>query len=169
MNTKILVVLSLLVGIGAVLHGVVPPIFTMKPDMMLTMMFLGIILFPKAKYVLLLGLSTGFISALTTTFPSGQIPNIIDKPITAFIFFGLFLLVKQLNKNFTVGILTFIGTLVSGVVFLTSALLLFALPAGFGALFVTVVIPAAIINTILISILHPILVNIQKRSNLVLV
>ena len=40
MNTKVLVSLALLVGIGAVLHTVVPPIlFGMKPDMMLTMMF----------------------------------------------------------------------------------------------------------------------------------
>jgi hypothetical protein len=166
MNTKVLVTLSLLVGIGAVLHAVGPSIFTMKPDMMLTMMFLGILLFPQAKYVLLLGLSTGFISALTTTFPSGQIPNIIDKPLTAFIFFGLFLLVKQFNRKITVALLTFVGTMTSGFIFLTSALYLFGLPAAFLALFASVVIPAAIINTILITILYPILVNIQRRSNL---
>ncbi|MCG3056487.1 hypothetical protein KZ287_30420, partial [Escherichia coli] len=47
MNTKTLVSLSLLVGIGAVLHAIMPPVlFGMKPDMMLTMMFLGILLFP---------------------------------------------------------------------------------------------------------------------------
>ncbi|NGY83348.1 hypothetical protein F6Y03_19065 [Bacillus megaterium] len=50
MNTKVLVSLALLVGIGAVLHTVVPPIlFGMKPDMMLTMMFLAILLFPSVK------------------------------------------------------------------------------------------------------------------------
>ncbi|MFZ3589800.1 tryptophan transporter [Bacillus sp. DJP31] len=169
MNTRILVTISLLVGIGAVLNGVVPAIFTMKPDMTLLMMFLAIVLFPKRKYVLLVGLSTGFISALTTTFPSGQIPNMLDKPITAFIFFGLFLLVKRFSTRLTSGILTFIGTVASGFIFLTSALVLFGLPAGFLALFTTVVIPAAIINTILMTILYPIVINIQKRTNLVTV
>lgn len=168
MNTKVLVSMSLLVGIGAVLHGVVPPILGMKPDMMLTMMFLGILLFPKAINVLLLGLSTGFISALTTTFPSGQIPNIIDKPLTAFIFFGLFLLLKRYNSNIIAASLTFIGTVASGIIFLTSALVLFSLPAGFLLLFVSVVIPAAVINTILVTILYPLVQNIQKRSNLVI-
>ncbi len=168
MNTRILVTISLLVGIGTVLNGVVPPIFTMKPDLTLLMMFLSIILFPNRKYVLLTGLSTGFITALTTTFPSGQIPNIIDKPLTAFIFFGLLLLVQGFNMKLVVGILTFVGTVVSGFIFLTSTLLLFGLPGGLGytLLLVSVVLPAALINTILMLILYPILLKIQKQSNL---
>ena len=96
MNTKVLVSLALLVGIGAVLHTVVPPIlFGMKPDMMLTMMFLAILLFPSIKNVALVSLTTAVISALTTSFPGGQIANLIDKPITAFVFFALFMLVKK--------------------------------------------------------------------------
>ncbi|KAA0547529.1 tryptophan transporter [Bacillus sp. BGMRC 2118] len=168
MNTRILVTLSLFVGIGAVLHVVIPS-FGMKPDMSLTMMFLGILLFPKAQYVLLLGLSTGFISALTTTFPSGQIPNIIDKPITAFLFFGAYLLVKRFSFKFTPSVLACIGTLISGTIFLGSALFIFGLPEGFGfmALFVTVVIPTSIVNTILLTVLYPIVLTIGKRSNLV--
>lgn len=96
MNTKVLVSLALLVGIGAVLHTVVPPIlFGMKPDMMLTMMFLAILLFPSVKNVVLVSFTTAFISALTSSFPGGHIANIIDKPITAFVFFALFMLVKK--------------------------------------------------------------------------
>jgi hypothetical protein len=49
MNTKNLVVLSLLAGIGVVLHTVMPAFLTIKPDMMLAMMFLGIILIQKLK------------------------------------------------------------------------------------------------------------------------
>ena len=76
MNTKKLVVLALLVGMGAVLHTVVPGFFLgMKPDMMLTMMFLGIILFPDKKSVLLLGLATGIISAINDFFPCRKIPK----------------------------------------------------------------------------------------------
>ncbi len=60
----------------------------MKPDMLLSMMFLGIMLFPKAKYVAVLSLGAGFISALTTQTPGGQIANMIDKPITGILFLG---------------------------------------------------------------------------------
>src|SRR5574342_710101 len=100
MNTKNLVALSLLVGMGAVLHAIVPGFFLgMKPDMMLTMMFLGIILFPDKKSVLLVGAVTGLISGLTTTFPGGMVPNIIDKPVTAFVFFGILLLMKRYQTS----------------------------------------------------------------------
>ncbi|WP_369813843.1 tryptophan transporter [Halolactibacillus sp. JCM 19043] len=101
MKTKDLVLLALFMGIGAVLHIIAPPIlFGMKPDIMLPMMFLGILIFPKANYVLVLSIATGVISALTTTVPGGQISNLVEKPITAFVFFGLFMLVpKQLDKK----------------------------------------------------------------------
>lgn len=168
MNTKSLVALSLLVGMGAVLHAVVPPIlFGMKPDMMLTMMFLGIMLFPEKKNVLLVSIVTGVISGLTTSFPGGLIPNIIDKPITAFVFFGLFLALKKLQTNIvSVGVLTVIGTIVSGIVFLGSASLIVGLPGPFAALFAGVVLPATAVNTIAMIVLYPIAVTIVKRTKL---
>src|SRR5690625_7983854 len=98
MNIRVIIILSLFVGIGAVLHAVAPPLlFGMKPDMSLAMMFLGIILFPKIQYVLLISTVTGFISAFTTTFPMGQIPNIIEKPIAGLLFFSLFLLFNKVK------------------------------------------------------------------------
>ena len=97
MNTKKLVIIALLVGMGTVLHAVVPGfVFGMKPDMMLTMMFLGIILFPDFKSTLLIGLATGIISGITTSMPGGFFPNIIDKFFTAFIFLALFMLLGKL-------------------------------------------------------------------------
>ena len=91
MNARILVILAMFLGMGTILHFVMPPIFGVKPDMMLPLMFLGIALFPDKKNVLLLGIGTGILAALTTGFPMGQIPNLIDKPISAFVFFALFL------------------------------------------------------------------------------
>ncbi|MCJ0932258.1 tryptophan transporter [Virgibacillus halodenitrificans] len=167
MNTRIMVILSLFVGIGAVLHAVVPPIlFGVKPDMLLSMMFLGIILFPKPKYVALLAIVTGVISALTTSAPGGHIANLIDKPITAFVFLALFLLVKnRVNINLTAPALTAIGTMVSGAVFLSVALFIVNLmDGGFIALFLTVVLPAAALNTIIMLVVHPIVQSIMKRS-----
>lgn len=193
MNTRVLVLLSLLVGIGAVLHTIVPPIlFGMKPDMLLTMMFLGIMLFPKAQYVLLLSLVTGFVSALTTNFPGGNIANMIDKPITAFLFFGLFIFLrnilennqqsgknklflfinKKLNNNINsllAPFLTVIGTIISGTIFLSVGLTIISLSninfdGGFLALFIGIVLPTALINMILITVIHPITQQILKRS-----
>ncbi|WP_102261750.1 tryptophan transporter [Mesobacillus jeotgali] len=168
MNTKNLVALSLLVGMGAVLHVVVPGFFLgMKPDMMLTMMFLGIILFPDKKSVLLVGAVTGLISGLTTTFPGGLVPNIIDKPVTAFVFFGILLALKNFKFSiYTAAALTAIGTIISGVVFLGSAYFLIGLPGPFTALFAAVVLPAAAFNAVFMGILYPVATNIFKRAKL---
>ena len=124
MKTKDLVLLALFMGIGAVLHIIAPPIlFGMKPDIMLPMMFLGILIFPKANYVLVLSIATGVISALTTAVPGGQISNLVEKPVTAFVFFALFMLApKQLDKKIIAPILAALGTIVSGSVFLSMAL-----------------------------------------------
>lgn len=169
MNTRVLVLLSLLVGIGFVLHYVVPPIlFGMKPDMSLAMMFLGIILFPQVKNVLLLSLLTGFVSALTTGFPMGQIINIIEKPITAFIFLALFLLVEKMAKGHLLSVgLTALGTIVSGSIFLGIALFLLNLQigAGFIALFTANVLPAVILNTIVMFIVYPVVKTVLDRSD----
>ncbi|MBM7620766.1 hypothetical protein JOC95_002621 [Bacillus tianshenii] len=171
MNTKTLVALSLMVGIGAVLHTVVPGVILgMKPDLGLTMMFLAIMLFPEKKNVLLVGIVSGMISALTTGFPGGQIPNIIDKPITAFLFFFLLLAVKKINKPLVkAGVLTAIGTLISGTIFLSSALMLVGLPGGesFTFFLVTAILPATALNTVLMVVIYPIVTSIAKRSNII--
>lgn len=170
MKTRVLVSLALFVGIGASLHAIIPGFFFgMKPDMMLLMMFLGILTFPEKKNVLLLGIATGIISALTTTFPGGQLPNIIDKIITSLVFFSIFLLFKKYITNaITAGIVTAIGTMISGTVFLTSALLIVGLPGGaaFLSLFLAVVLPATAINGVAMIIIYPIIQAILRRMNI---
>lgn len=166
MNTRNLVALSLLVGIGTVLHAVVPGFFLgMKPDMMLTMMFLGIILFPDKKSVLLLGLVTGIISGITTTFPGGLIPNMIDKFATAFLFFGLLLSLQLFKRSIiTIGVLTAVGTIISGIIFLSSAYILVGLPGPFAALFAAVVLPTTVVNTLTMVVLYPVATTVLKRT-----
>jgi hypothetical protein len=167
MNTKNLVTLSLLVGIGVVLHMVMPSFFGIKPDMMLAMMFLGIMLFPDIKSVMLLAIVTGILTALTTSFPGGQIPNIIDKLVTASVFFGLFLVVnKFLNSIVSVAVLTAIGTIVSGSVFLASAYFIVGLPNSFVVLFSAGVLPAVALNTVIMVILYPVAQSVLKRTKL---
>ncbi|WP_207119761.1 tryptophan transporter [Bacillus velezensis] len=167
MKTKELVIMALFAAIGAVLHSIMPPVlFGMKPDMMLVMMFMGILLFPRVQNVLMIGIVTGIISALTTSFPGGQLPNIIEKPVTAFLFLALALLVKKSVKT-AAAVITIAGTFISGLLFLALALLIVGLPGGFTALVLAVVLPAAALNAIAIIIMHPIVQTILKRSNMI--
>lgn len=166
MKTKTLVSLSLLIGIGAALHFIIPGFFLgMKPDMMLLMMFLAIVLFPEKKNVFIVALAAGAISAMTTTFPGGQIPNIIDKLVTAFLFYLLFIGFKKFSTSvISVSILTALGTIISGAVFLGSAYYIVSLPGPFVVLFGAVVLPAVLLNTIAIVIIYPIVKGIVQKT-----
>ncbi|WLD95332.1 tryptophan transporter [Alkalihalobacillus sp. AL-G] len=162
-----LALIGVLLAVGFVLHAVIPGILGgMKPDMLLSMMFLAIFLFPEKKTVAVTALATGVISALTTNFPGGQIANLIDKPITAFIVLGLFLALRRFQGNVVyAAILAAVGTILSGTLFLLSAAIIVGLPLTFTALFLTVVLPTAALNTIVMAILYPIAQSILKRSN----
>ena len=106
MNTKNLVLMSLLVAVGAALYLVIPGFNGgMKPDFMLTMMFIGILLFPDVRSVFLLAISTGVISGLFSTFPLGFFPNIVDKLITAFVIYAVIISLKKVAKNLIVRLL----------------------------------------------------------------
>lgn len=167
MKTRVLIILSLLVGIGAVLHIIAPSIFGMKPDLLLSMMFLGILLFPKVQYVFLLSIVSGFIAALTTTFPGGEIASMVEKPAAAFVFFGLYLVIRRfIPDTVTAPALTAVGTIVSGMVFLSIPLFLmnFDVGAGFFTLVGTVVMPATLINTLVMVVIYPVVQTILKRS-----
>lgn len=156
MNLKKLIISSLLLAIGYVLHQVAPPIlFGMKPDFLLTMMFIAILVADDYKSVLAISIAAGLITAVVTTFPGGQIPNIIDKLITGQIVYGLHkILGYTINTQIKTAIISIIGTLVSGCAFLGSALLMFGLPAPFAALILTVVLPTAIINCFSMIVLY---------------
>ena len=97
------------------------------------------------------GIATGIFSGITTKFPLGFIPNIIDKIVTTiFVYLLIKLLDKTaLNSKIKAIAVNAVGTLISGVVFLVSALLLTGLPAPFSVLFVTVVLPAVAVNTVI--------------------
>nr|WP_106780961.1 tryptophan transporter [Lysinibacillus timonensis] len=166
MNTKNLVLMALLVGVGTVLYFVIPGYGNgMKPDFMLTMMFIGIFLFPTFKEAFLLAIATGVLSGLFTTFPGGLVPNIIDKAITGLIFLIVVLALKSLTKNVIIGaVLVGLGTILSGIIFLTSALLIGGLPDAFNVLFTIVVLPAVAMNAVAFIIIYPIITNILKRS-----
>ena len=151
MKTKQLVTNSLLLAVGFLLHSVTPAIGSMQIDFSLITLVLVINL-NKNNFgsCIASGIATGVFSGITSKFPMGLIPNIIDKIVTTI---TVYLLIRLLDKttlhNKIKAVITnAVGTLVSGTVFLGSALLLTGLPAPFSLLFTTVVIPAIAVNTI---------------------
>lgn len=156
MKLRKLIISSLLLAIGLVLHQIVPPIFfNMKPDFLLSMMFIAIALCDDYKITIVIGLAAGVLTALTTGFPMGQLPNIIDKIITSNIVYFLFKALKdKVNHQLKMGIISVLGTFISGTIFLGSAAILFTLPGPFLALMLGVVLPATAFNLVAVSILY---------------
>ena len=152
MKTKQLVTNALLLAVGFLLHYVTPAIgLPMQIDFSLITLIL-IINLNKSSFSTCIasGVATGIFSGITTKFPLGFIPNIIDKITTAI---AVYLLIKlldktALNSKIKAIVVNAVCTMISGVVFLASALLLTGLPAPFSVLFATVVIPATVVNTI---------------------
>ena len=160
LNTKKMVMNALLLAIGAILHQITPALgLPMQPDFALAMLFIIMIINDNDyKTSLICAIITGVFTALTTKFPGGQLPNIIDKIVTVNVMFLVIIIINKishltklntkLEKNILVLLVFPIGTLVSGTTFLLSAKFIVGLPASFSLLFVTVVIPALVINTI---------------------
>ena len=165
-NTKQLVFNALLLAVGFLLHYVTPAIgLPMQIDFSLITLILVINLNKNSfSTCIASGLVTGIFSGLTTKFPMGLVPNIIDKLVTTI---AVYLLIKLLDKttlhNKIKAVITnAVGTMISGTVFLCSALLLVGLPAPFGVLFITVVIPAIVVNTIAGFIINTICIKYRR-------
>ena len=166
MKTKQIVTNSLLLAVGFLLHYVTPAIgLPMQIDFSLITLILVINLNKNSFSTCIAGgIATGIFSGITTKFPLGFIPNIVDKIMTTI---AVYLLIKLLDKTALSSkvkavITNAVGTVISGTVFLCSALLLVGLPAPFSLLFVTVVIPATIVNTIAGFIINTICIKYRR-------
>ena len=162
MNTKELTKSAIFLAIGTILHYIVPGLVGgMKPDFLLLMMFLAILLNTKLKSALTVSILGGIIAALTTTFPGGQIPSVLDKLISGLFVYFIASLLTSNNKlsSIAVTILTALGTLVSGIIFAGTAAIIVGLPQGlsFTALIATVVIPTTLITGFFSGILYSVL------------
>lgn len=156
---------ALLLAIGFVLHQIMPgAVGGMKFDIQLAMLFIIIAVNMDLKNTLITALASGILTALTTTFPGGQIPNIIDKIVTSiFVYILLKVLTKFFSKQISVAITGLLGTILSGTVFLYSALVIVGLPAPFIVLFTGVVIPTSVTNIFLTMLLYNI-VQLSYRA-----
>ena len=166
MKTKQLVINALLLAVGFILHYVTPAIgLPMQIDISLITLIL-IISLNKNNFgtCLASGIATGIFSGLTSKFPLGLVPNLIDKIMTTIVIYLIIRLLDKttLHSKIKAVITNAVGTLVSGIVFLGSALLLTGLPTSFSVLFTTVVIPATIINTIAGFIINTICIKYRR-------
>lgn len=155
-KTKKMILNSILIAVGALLHQITPAIgLPMQPDFSLVMLFIIIIINEDYKTTLLSALIIGIFTALTTKFPAGQIPNIVDKLLTANIIYLILLPIKnKVSNNIKIIISLIFGTIISGLVFLTSAQFLVGLPSSFMDLVKVVVIPTMVMNSILGTVLY---------------
>lgn len=170
LNVKKMILNAILIAIGALLHQITPAIgLPMQPDFAIAMLFIIILLNKDYKTTLISSIIMGIITALTTKFPGGQLPNIIDKLITAhFIYFLYKIIGQKQSDNIKIILALIFGTMVSGLTFLGSASILVGLPAGFMLLVGTVVVPAVIMNLILGMMLYKSLVVSLKITKIMI-
>jgi hypothetical protein len=96
MNLRKNIIISLLLAIGYIMHQIVPgTIGNMKFDLMLSFIFVALFISRDFKSTILTALLGGFITALTTTFPGGQIANVVDKLVTCI---AVYLMMKVFDK-----------------------------------------------------------------------
>lgn len=167
MTTRDLTSSAILLAIGTLLHLVMPGIVGgMKPDFLLLTMFLAILMNLNLKNALVVSALAGILAALTTTFPGGQVPSIIDKLLSGLF---MYLAANFIDKKFKLNnpnviAIGFLGTLISGAAFIFFALLIAGLPEGltFTAMFLTVVLPTAILTGFLAGFFNSLLGSIKK-------
>jgi len=172
MNVKKMTLSALLVAIGFVLHQIVPGIpflGGMKMDFLLVMMFFSIFMMDSYKEVFAVSLVCGLLSAMTTTFPGGQIANIVDKLLTGAVIYLLFKSLEgRMNNTVRLGLLACVGTIISGTVFLLTGLAISGVQLSFIELFIAIVLPTAALNTVFAIFLEKIIARtgytlVQKR------
>lgn len=167
MKLKKFIMCALFLTMGFLLHQITPPIlFGMKPDFLLIMMFIAIIFSGNDyKMILTVGIVSGILSSLASTFPGGQLPNILDKLVTSHVVYLLLKVLKnRVSENIKMIIISVLGTVISGIVFLTSAFFMVGLPTSFTVLILTVVVPATLINTFVGGFLCKIVQKAMKYS-----
>lgn len=157
---------GILLSVGFILHQVGPiGLGGVTFDFMLAILFVIMAINRDFKTVIIAGIVAGIITALTTKFPGGQIPNIVDKFVTVLAVYPLIKLGKYIPDMIHMALVGFIGTLISGSIFLASVALLIGLPSSFKGLFLSVVLPTSIGNVFISVLLHKVTLSSLQKVN----
>ena len=167
MKTRTITQASFLLAIGTILHLIPGFVGMVKPDFMLVCVFTIIILNKDLKTALLVGVAGGILAGITTNAPGGFLPNFVDKIISSLLVYVAVKFLEKINMEniFTIGSLYFLGTSISGLVFLSLMNLAGALPEGMGLglMFVSLVIPTAGVN-IFVGLFFDKIMNMYNRK-----
>lgn len=168
MKTKKMILNAILIAIGVILHIAAPSIgLPAQPDFAVAMLFIIMILNKDYKTTVIAGIIMGIFTAMTTKTPGGQLPNIIDKLITCNImFFVIKPLREKMNRNVLIGFLLLVGTMLSGITFLSSLAIIYGIEGSIAAVIIAVVIPTAIINLVVGLILFKVVERALKLSKI---
>ena len=172
-RTKKITFCAISIAIGLILHQFTPSIpffgITMQCDFSLAILFSLLILVSRKDYKLSLavGMCFGTASALTTKMPMGNIANLVDKFITTnLIFLFISFTSSKIKDDTLLLIVSFIGTFISGSVFILTAITFGAFTIDmYIPLLATVVAPAMIVNTIVGFFIFKIIKKILKAFN----
>lgn len=152
MKTRTITQSAILLAIGTILHMIPGFVNMIKPDFMLVSVFTIILINKDIKISMIAGFAGGLLAGFTTSAVGGFLPNVVDKIIASLFVYILSKVMgeKISRKIFYKGLLYFLGTLVSGFIFLLFMDIAGSIPAGFGliAMFVSLVIPTAILNIV---------------------
>ena len=169
-NVKKMTINGILIALGTILHQITPAIgLSMQPDFAIIMLFIIIILNRDYKTIMISSIIIGILTALTTKFPGGQLPNLIDKLVTGNIIYLISkILDNRVKEAIEILIYLVFGTAVSGIIFLYSAMIIVGLPSGatFIGLVISVVAPTLILNIILGSVLYKMINRALKISKI---
>lgn len=168
MNTKRMVTNAILIAIGVLLRIITPLLgVPMQPDFSLIILFIILVFNKDYKTVITCGLIVGIFAALTSKTPGGQLPNVIDKFITSNVMYLILIpLRKKVSMTKQMMLLLPVGTVFSGTTFLIFIALLAGLPGGqsFITLFLAVVVPAIVLNTIIGLIFYKVVKRAVKTT-----
>ncbi|CAM2882089.1 tryptophan transporter [Erysipelothrix tonsillarum] len=166
MKIKNLTISTLFLTFGLVLHIMVPgTLGLMKPDFMLAMFFFSLFHLETIKEVLVVSVVCGFLTALTTSLPGGEFANIIDKLVSGpIVFYGFKICQRYLNESRAFQVMTILGTLLSGTLFLMVLRFIGGIQLPISYLMVGVVLPAIVGNTFLIMLVRKIYNRINRKN-----
>ncbi len=157
--------LSILLALGLVLNMAVQAfsIQGMKVDFIVVMLCISILDAESFKEAVMIGISYGVLTGLTTSFPFGQVANLIDKIIVSMMLYStISFLNLKIDNKVSLAIYAAFATVLSGALFLSIALAMAKNTELFLFLFMTVVLPSMIGNSIVIIIFSQVFDKINK-------
>ena len=151
MKTKKMVFATLLITLGLILNIITPGFLgLMKPDFLLAFYLIALCTLDNLQEKVIVVMVCALMSAMTSLMPGAQIANFVEKILTGISITLIYPRAKSLNNGFLAVLIGGLGTLLSGFYFLVVMTQLGFIEGSLLPLFMSVVLPTAFINIIII-------------------